>query len=344
MSPMLVTLTLLLSAAAPDASPAAALAQHTQVFLEALSPEQRTRAVFDFDDAERFAWFFVPREREGLPLLDMTKPQEALALEVLRTALSASGYEKVATIRKLDDVLRILENDDGNRRNPKKYYFSVFGTPGGDAPWGLRYEGHHASLHWTVVGGKIIASTPQFLGSNPAEVQEGPMQGTRVLGAIEDLGRELVRSLSEAQRAKAVVSATAPRDIVSGIERTAIIGERQGIAYRELTAEQQGLLLTLLREVAGVQRAEIAHDRMDRVRKSDLGAATFAWMGGFERGEGHYFCVHGDTFLVELDNTQNKANHVHLVWRDLGNDFGDDVLRRHYELHADAAHPHDHVH
>ena len=334
MKRLLLVTALLFSARALAESPADALARATHVFLKSLSAEEHARATFPFDDPERWHWFFVPEPRLGLPIMDMSPRQKEAAQAVLETALSKSGLKTVETIRKLENVLRLKEGDDGQRRNPDKYYFSVFGAPGEGAPWGLRFEGHHCSLNWTVLGSEVIASTPQFFGTNPAEVREGPMKGTRLLGAIEDEARALVKSLSPTLQAKAIRAEKAPRDILSGTKRQAIISERAGVTFSAMDAKQQARVAAILEALAHAQREELAQQRLERARKGGLDTVTFAWMGGLERGEAHYFSLQGDTFLVEYDNIQNKANHVHMVWRDRGNDFGDDVLKRHYETHA----------
>ena len=340
----IAAMAILMSAGAYAETPAEALSKSVENFLGTLEDAQRDRAVFGFDDPERWHWFYVPQPRLGFPVWDMNETQREAGLNVLRTALSESGFKTVATIRKLEEVLRIKEGDDGKRRNQDKYYFSIFGEPGGGAPWGLRFEGHHLSLQWTVLGSGVIASTPQFFGTNPAEVREGPMKGTRVLGAIEDEARALVKSLSPALRAQAVRSDKAPKDILSGTERQAVIDAREGVAYSALDKEQQARVTALIEAMAVAQVKEVAKQRWARVRKDGLDTVTFSWMGGLERGDAHYFCLHGDTFLLEYDNIQNEANHVHLVWRDLGNDFGDDVLKRHYAQHANAASPGTHKH
>jgi hypothetical protein len=41
-------------------------------FLAALSPEQRAKATFQFSDDERMNWHFIPKERNGLTLREMS--------------------------------------------------------------------------------------------------------------------------------------------------------------------------------------------------------------------------------------------------------------------------------
>lgn len=338
MSTLALTAVLSTVASARKEEPAMYMAANT--FLATLNPEQKKKAMFPFNSEERLNWHFIPKERLGLTYKEMTADQQKAAIALLQVGLSKAGYKKVDTIRHLENVLKEMENGSPTR-DPDKYYFSIFGEPSEKGTWGWRYEGHHVSLHWTALEGKIIASTPQFLGSNPGEVRSGPMRGTRVLAAEEDLGRALVTALTPEQRKEAVLDGPAPGDIITGAQRKAAILEDKGIAYKSLAKDQQGIFLTLLREYAGTQAAPIAKKRLDAVRKAGLDTIKFAWMGSLERGQGHYYRIQGATFLIEYDNTQNNANHVHSVWRDFKGDFGADLLEEHYK-HADAGHGHDH--
>lgn len=299
-------------------------------FLSTLEPEQKAKTILPLNSEERLNWHFVPRARKGLPLKEMNPQQRKAAADLLRVGLSQKGYNKATTIRELETVLYQIENGNPTR-DPELYYFTVFGTPSETEAWGWRYEGHHCSQNWTVVKGKGVASSPQFLGANPADVHDGPMKGTRVLGTEEDLARTLVKSLNEAQKKEAVLSDKAPRDIITGAQRQAAILENKGIAYQRLNKEQQGMLLTLIQEYADAQPRALAEERLSKIRKAGLDDIKFAWMGGLEKSQGHYYRVQGGTFLIEYDNTQNKANHIHTVWRDFKGDFGMDLLGMHYQ-------------
>jgi hypothetical protein len=301
-------------------------------FLAALKDEQKAKATFPFDSEERFNWFFTPVPRKGLTMKEMTEPQKKAALDLLRTGLSVKGYQKAETIRQLESVLKEVEQGKGPDRDPINYFVSIFGTPTEKGVWGWRWEGHHQSFNWTFIDGKVIASTPQFLGSNPAEVRvEHKMKGTRVLAAEEDLARALVKSLETSQKGEAVISEKAPADILTSNQRQAAIQEDRGVAYGKLTSEQKGMLMALIHEVAEVQAPELSKARIQRLTKAGLDSVKFAWMGGLDRGQPHYYRVQGKTFLIEYDNTQNDANHVHCVWRDFNGDFGRDLLAEHYK-------------
>lgn len=318
------------SASAPP-SAAAAMAEAAGRLLAGLPPALKQKASFSLDDAHRVEFFFVPTPRKGVPLKELSPPQRQLVHALVKTGLSQAGYTKATQIIELEKVLAELEKNPV-RRDPELYYVSVFGTPAADGTWGWRFEGHHLSLNFTVVRGTMIATAPQFMGTNPAEVRvEGPLKGRRTLAAEEDLARQLVTSLDEKQRKEAVFDSEAPDDILTTNRTKVDPLAPQGIQARSLTAKQADLLRQLLREYAARMPAPVADERMARLQKAGFGEIRFAWAGGFTRGDGHYYRVQGPTFLVEYDNTQNKANHIHTVWRDFDGDFGRDLLRDHYK-------------
>jgi hypothetical protein len=313
--------------------PDAAMASSAKALLAALTPDQVAKIRWPFDSEERFNWHFVPRERQGLSIKAMDEAQRKAAFALLRAGLGAKGYTKVETIRSLEIVLRAVEKSA--RRDPELYFFTIFGDPGAGA-WAWRYEGHHISQNWTIVDGKPLATTPAFLGANPADVIEqvpgGPAKGTRPLAAEEDLARALLDSLTDAQRRDAVTSETAPRDILTGNSRQAAIEDNAGLVAGSMTPHQQGLLLALIEEHAAVQPPPLAAQRLARVRDDGLANIRFAWMGSTRKGpgNGHYYRIQGRRFLIEYDNVQNNANHHHIVWRDFEGDFGTDVLAKHH--------------
>jgi hypothetical protein len=306
------------------------LAENAGRFLASLTPEQAQKARFTFADDERLNWHFIPKERKGLPLREMTPPQKHLAMSLLSTALSQKGFTKATTIMSLEDVLRILEKDDGERRNPEKYYFSVFGEPSEKSVWGMRVEGHHFSLNVTVVNGRVTGS-PNFYGSNPAEVREGPRKGLRVLHAEEDLGRDLLASLSPEQKSVAIISKEAYKDILTMAERKATIeGAPKGLPAPKMNAKQRAMLTTLIEEYTRNMPDDVAQAREALIKKAG-NDIYFAWAGSEEKGGPHYYRVQAPDFLIEYDNTQNNANHIHSVWREFKGDWGEDLLAQHYK-------------
>jgi hypothetical protein len=299
-------------------------------FLASLTPEQRQQAAYAFDSAERLRWHFVPQfERNGLQIRSMTEPQRKLAHELLKTGLSTRGYDTYTKIMQLENILKAAEAGSGPTRDPEGYRFAVFGTPSAKGPWGWRVEFHHISLHFDVVNGTAISSTPSFAGANPAEVKDGPQKGQRTLGQLEDTGRALVTALDEGQRKTAIFNNVALNDIVTGNALDIKPLSPEGVKASAMTAAQRDLLVKVLDAYAGLMAADIAADRMAKVKKAGIENIAFAWAGSIERGQKHYYRVQGPTFLIEFDNTQNDGNHVHSVWRDFNGDFGRDLLRDH---------------
>jgi len=310
----------------------AAMAGAAQAFLDTLTPEQRAAATFPFHADDRFDWHYIPRTRKGVPLKAMSKAQKQAALALAEASLSAEGYDKAERIRELEQILYDREGRD--IRDTELYFFMIFGEPAAGGTWGWRYEGHHISQNWTVHDGMLASSTPQFFGTNPAHVREGSRAGERVLVLEDVLPRSLIASMSAAHRRAAIVSDEAPRDILTTADRQAAIQENTGVAFGDLSRGQQDVLRALIEEYAGVQPPAVAAERLARVEAAGLDGIRFAWMGSLEEGEPHYYRVQGPTFLIEYDNVQNGANHVHSVWRDFDGDFGRDVLAAHYRLHA----------
>jgi hypothetical protein len=313
---------------AQQTRPEAAMRDAAQKLLAALDDGQRGKIQFAFDSEERFNWHFIPRERKGLSFKDMTEPQRQVALGLLKAGLSASGYTRSETIRSLENVLRAQSGSA--TRDPELYFFSIFGKPG-DRSWGWRYEGHHQAQNWTFINGRA-ATTPAFLGANPANVQDGPMKGTRALPAEEDLAFALLSSLTDGQRKTAIIAEAAPNDILTSNTRKAAVLDPVGIAGSALNAKQQAILMRLIEEYATVQTPGLAEERMAKVKAGGLANVRFAWMGKTEQalGAGRYYRIQGPSFLIEYDNVQNNANHQHTVWRDFNGDFGVDVLAQHY--------------
>lgn len=314
------------------------MAEAASNFLAGLDATGQQKALIDFaDTVERENWHYIPRDRAGLPLKEMDEKQQQLAHALVATGVSAQGYEKLSTIMSLEPILAELEGG-GRRfpRDPELYYVSVFGEPGTGAPWGWRFEGHHISLNYTLVEGRMLGPTPLFFGSNPGEVRHGEQTGLRALKEEEDLGRQLLNALDGEQKTVAIVDEQAPDDIIT-TNVPYVRGEVQpeGLGSQDMNAAQREILYALVETYVKRLPEAVAEAEWARLVGADLQAAHFAWAGAEERGGPHYYRVLGPSFLAEYDNTQNDANHIHAVWRDLSNDFGEDILRRHYkEGHA----------
>jgi hypothetical protein len=299
-----------------------------------LNDGQRAAASFPFGDPERTRWAYVPQRRTGIPLQAMDAGQRAAAFDLLGTGLSERGTGLARGIIELEGILRDLEGAAGNlggpRRDPELYYMALFAGPGGTHPWGWSFEGHHLSVNVTDLGphGQIVA--PLFMGANPARVPSGPREGARLLAAEEDLAFELLQMLDPRQRARATIAAQTFSDIVT---RNVPVVEPMafaGLPAAEMTIGQQRQLRRLLELYAGRMADSSASRQLRRVEEAGFGRLHFAWAGAHQPREPHYYRIHGPTVLVEYDNIDSGANHVHTVWRDLENDFGGDLLRRHY--------------
>ena len=320
-----------LTAAYERTKSSAAMASAANHFLAMLSPEQKAKATYAMDDKQRVDWHFVPRERKGLPLREMDAAQRAMAEALLVSGLSQAGYAKVANILSLEPVLKEAEKDTRGRRDAAGYFFTVFGEPSSAGNWGWRFEGHHVALNFTLVKGQLAASSPSFFGANPAELKDGPRKGFRALSREEDLGRDLLLSLDAKQKAMALIDPEAPKDIVSSNKLKADPIDPKGIPSGKLNKKQADMLMGVIEEYTGNMADDIGAARMDAVRKAGIDKVHFAWMGGADRGQPHYYRIQGPTFLIEYDNTQNTNNHIHSVWRDFNGDFGMNLLAAHYQ-------------
>lgn len=330
-------LTLLLAASifmpasyAQDASNQMAAAANA--WLASLSESQRAHAEFNFTDSEREDWHYIPRERNGLSIKAMSEEQRRLAHAMLMTSLSETGYAKATNIMSLETVLGVIENNP-THRDPEKYYFSIFGTPGPGQVWGWRLEGHHLSFNFTIPGDDTApAVTPSFMGTNPAIVRDGPRKGLQVLKNEEEFGRSLVKSLSEKQLKSALIMKKAPADVINVPGRNDT--KPAGVPWADLNATQRETLLNIVREYLYRYRTDLADVEMKRVQDHGLENLYFAWAGPLEPGAPHYYRVQGGNFVLEYDNTQNGANHAHALWRDFDRDFGSDLLAEHYRQNA----------
>ena len=318
------------------------MAEAATTLLAALSPTERAAACFPFAGDERYHWHYTPGPRNGLRLKDMVPAQRAAATALFDAALSLRGAHQARQIIAHEIILREAERLTGESigadRDPELYYFSVFGDPAGAEPWAWRANGHHLALHFTVVDGDVVAPTPLFFGANPAEVRHGAAVGQRILAEEEDLARALLASLEPAHKAVAVVGPASPGDILTRNERIADPGAiPRGIRFALLGGEQRAQMVTLIRHYCGRAAHDLSDNAWARIEAAGLDALTFAWAGGEARGEAHYYAITGPTFLIEYDNSQNDANHVHTVWRDLTNDWDLDVLAHHYAVEHEAA-------
>jgi hypothetical protein len=318
------------------------LAEAARAFLASLNPEQLQAATLPFGHERRYVWDYRPPEmtrRNGLRLINMTREQQDKAMALLDLGLSERGRHTARQIIALEPILKETERIEHEVnffiRDEEHYAFCVLGTPGDSEPWAVQIGGHHIGLHLTMVPGQRVSGAPLFFGANPVEVHYGPHKGLRTLSEEEDWARALVRGLDADQKRSAVVSETAPADILTDNSRVAYpLAPPRGIAYSSLSGEQRGQLVRLVRHYVGRTADEVSANAWQRIEQAGLDGLTFAWAGPEDPGRGHYYAITGPTFLIEYDNTQNQANHIHSIFRDIENDWGEDLLAAHYrELH-----------
>jgi hypothetical protein len=331
------------------------MVEAAQKLLNLLGSSLQSKALFPMDSDERFNWHYIPtlvsslpnatqmnlHKRSGVSIKEMTLEQRLAAHALLRSALSTQGYLKATAIMHLEDVLREIEITLGRNvkeataiRDPELYFFSIFGSPSKDLAWGWRVEGHHLSLHFSLIGNSLIVPLPAFMGSNPAVVAHGTHAGSRIFTAEEHLARELLMSFDTRQSSLAVIATTAPNEIATKNNRKADLGTPKGLAVAKMTSAQRELLMKLVQEYAGNFSSALADVEMNKIRTDGIERIHFAWAGSNELGKAHYYRIHSPKLLIEYDNSQNNANHIHLVYRNLENDFGVDMLRQHYEKSA----------
>ena len=321
-------------APAPDSQ----LHTYAGAVLEILDAEQRSAALVPYDSEQRVDWHFIPKKtRKGLVLSEMNSAQRTATYRLMRQALSEAGYGKAAKIVALEGVLREMEGDDRTwARDPQMYYLTIFGEPSETAPWGFSFEGHHLSLNFSCRDGKLVDSTPQFMGANPAilksDVEAGFDKGTRVLYDEEVLAFELVQSLSSGQKSVAIIDEKAPKEIRFTGEAQPSVDSPEGIPFTELSAQQQSVLKRLVHTYTDIANEATAEARRNLIDDNGWSEIHFAWAGALEPGIGHYYRIRGKEFLIEFVNTQpdpagNPANHIHAVLRDLSGDFDLEIPR-----------------
>lgn len=300
-------------------------------FINTLNEVQKKKALFAFDELNRYEWHYVPSTsvpRQGIAIKDLNSTQKAAAYSLLNSFLSKEGYDKTKDIMALEIVLRELEPKNAGRI-PENYMIAIYGKPAKNAVWGWKFSGHHVALNFTVVNNKI-AFAPFFFGANPAIVKDGPQKGLRIMKAEEDLGFELLNSFTPEQKEKAIFQSDAFADIVTTTSTKVTPLKPAGILVGDMTRGQRTILNKLIAAYLSSMPQMIAKKRLKRIQAEDMNLLSFGWAGDVIAGKPHYYRVQGKTFLIEFDNTQNNANHIHTVWRDFNGDYGRDLLKEHY--------------
>jgi len=310
------------------------LAESATQFLTALGPGMAAR--YHIKDEERRNFHFFPIARRGVPLKDLNEAQCQLGYSLISTALSRTGYQKTLTIMSLGQILRETEEKPYFLRDSDQYYFTIFGDPTPKSTWGFRVEGFHLSFNFTIIQGRWISVTPSFFGAKPAIVEKGPRKGLQVLRHETELGRALAKSFDDEQQKIGLGEVPNFKDTVGGlltgnlrkIER----GKPRGVPASEMTSAQREILMQLVGQYVHRCRRELASQDLARIERAGVEKIHFIWGGSVNPGEPHYYMIQGPTFLIEYENTQHDANHVHCVYRDFDNDFGDALLN-HYRNH-----------
>jgi hypothetical protein len=316
-----------------------------QTILRTLPDSTKSVATFPFDSTERSHWFYIPYDRQGLTLARMTPAVRSLIDTLLLTGLSARGFATAKNIMRHEAILKAIEDATPpsgvrNVRDSSKYYLSVFGAPDASDVWGWRVEGHHLSVNYTDVGGSAQVVAPLFMGANPARVLSGPHAGLRILAAEEDEARKLVTMLDDSRRRVAIFSDTAFVEVETRNDPKARPLNKEGLRAADMTAPERAQLRKLIDVYAGRMSASARAHAMRDIEDGGFGELRFAWAGSTAVGQAHYYRIHGPTILIEYDNQQTNANHIHTIWRDLRHDFGGDLLAAHYRKHK---HPRQHA-
>lgn len=328
------------------------LVKSNSTFLGSLTPEQLNEVQFTFSDSLRTSWTNLPVglvPRSGVKFGDLSENSKIAFHHVLTTLLSSQGYLKVTGIMSLDDILNMIYktrfdkgeiNKEGYQRmvdldwERDNFFISYWGKPDLKEPWTMKIGGHHLGLHLTATGGDF-SLTPLFMGTDPSEVMITEYAGLRVLSKEEDYGFLLLNALDEEQKRKVVLTKEAPRDIITAPGHAQMIYEYSGIKASELTKPQKEILEIVIKEYLNNLEFGKAKEAYAKIEKSGFDNVYFAWIGSEKPKANHYYVINGPTFLIEYDNAgfQNDGNHIHSIYREKGNDFGEDILKTHYLNH-----------
>ena len=321
------------------AQPTDPMARAASALLASLDDRGREAMTFDFDDAERRNWQAAPMGDAGVKLGDMTDTQREKVRDLLKSALSEEGLKTVDGVIVLEGILVAMEAERGRPsrfHGDERYFISIYGNPESSDPWGWRMEGHHLSITFTCVNDTWTAHGPIFVGSQPARVRGGEHDGFRLLGGKDDNVRAFLAGLNDEQRAAAVLGGRLPGNIILLPGRDDGFAEPAGVIGTDLSEAQRAELFTILKDWAKWLRVDLAEAEIKRMEQG-LGQMRFAWMGDTGEDDPHYWRIVGPHFAIEYVAPERDPDHVHAIWRDLENDFGGDLLRKHLEEH----HSHD---
>jgi hypothetical protein len=316
------------------------------VFLGSLTRDQRAATTFPIDDDEWRTWNNVHRaERQGVSFKELAPRQLATAFALLRTSLSAKGFEKSRNVMRLNQHLGELI-DNLEEYGDGLYWLTVMGEPSTTEPWGWQLDGHHLDINYFVLGDQVVM-TPTFMGSEPVVARSGEWEGIGVMQEEEAKGLAFMQSLTAAQQQSAIIdSAKGRRNALSQAFRDNLVLDYAGLRVSALSVPQRELFLDVVREFVGNMRDAHAAVRMADI-ESHLADTYFAWIGDAGPESVFYYRIHSPVILIEFDHQAPVAlegrdptrDHVHSVVRTPnGNDYGKDLLRQHYEAHDDDEH------
>jgi hypothetical protein len=301
------------------------MADAAKAFLAAITPEQGQETRFKYDDPERLNWHFIPRVRKGLPLKALEGAPLQAAHKLIRSGLSEAGYDQALNVMSLEEVLYLIEPGDRtarrNNRDPGKYYISIFGEPSDSGLWGWRLEGHHLSLNFSIKDGQVIGSSPEFFGANPGTIDAGKGRQIRVLGPEEDIARQILKLCTPEQQQLCWISKEAPGEVPGPNVAQAVVNDAVGLPVAKMSDDQKKLIRELLNEYLKNLPDDVEGERRKALMAAGIDKVFFAWYGQSDLHEPHHYRVQGPTFVIEYNNTQNNANHVHSMWRNLTGDF-----------------------
>ncbi|MEL6167579.1 MAG: DUF3500 domain-containing protein [Pseudomonadota bacterium] len=294
-------------------------------FLATLDTPRRNAALFAFGARQRRAWNFMlgSRAAPGLALERMTPNQSEAALALLATGTSALGFTKARNIMLQQDILRDEWNKGAPDRNSRRFSVQIYGAPSATDPWSWRWEGHHLSLTFTVVGDEVVSTTPSAFSSEPNTVPSGPHRGLTVLKEEETLARRLFSDLSGDAREQALAFPTSPGNILSvrGAE-VQVAREAAGIPLANLPEGQADMVRRLIEVyTTEVLPAPLARQQAARIRGEDDAAIRFAW-GGADLSGSIYYRITGQNLLIEFATLRNQPQHLHAVFHDTARNFG----------------------
>jgi hypothetical protein len=311
---------------------------HTAMSLRDTLPDAAlAEARFAFADDEREDIRFAPLLLEGARHGELPEAAASLAEQLLAVSLSPRGLEKTRQIRR--NELPVARRDAAGwrpdflvarMRDPGRYFVALFGDPARTGPWAFRYEGHHLSLNIAVAPDGSPATTPLFLGAQPRVVPAGePDAGAAVLGDEEAAARALLAALPEPLRARATLPYQDDRGLMLGQVRRVARGDGLGVSRGECPPEAQVRFDALIDSFVDLFAPEIAAARRAEIDAAGRDALRFAWAEAPAPPGAYYWRISGPRTLIEMDNTTD-GDHVHAVWHDVANDFGDDLLAAHY--------------